>query len=58
MVRQRNFGVLGELYNKILIRILRDARFELRTWGKALYRKLVQKYDVVFGIEPAGTGNF
>ena len=46
----------GELYNKILIRDAKGRPVRVKNMGQKRYIEAIQKYDVVFGIGPAGTG--
>ena len=46
----------GELYNKILIRDAKGRPVRVKNMGQKCYIEAIQKYDVVFGIGPAGTG--
>ena len=46
----------GELYNKILIRDTKGRPVRVKNMGQKRYIEAIQKYDVVFGIGPAGTG--
>lgn len=46
----------GELYNKVLIKDAKGRPVRVKNMGQKRYVEAIKKYDVVFGIGPAGTG--
>lgn len=46
----------GELYNQVLIRDAKGRPIRVKNMGQKRYIEAIKKYDVVFGIGPAGTG--
>lgn len=46
----------GELYNKVLIRDAKGRSIRVKNMGQKSYVDAIKKYDVVFGVGPAGTG--
>ncbi|QNQ81503.1 PhoH family protein [Lactobacillus sp. PV034] len=46
----------GELYSKVLIRDAKGRPVRVKNMGQKAYVDAIKKYDVVFGVGPAGTG--
>lgn len=46
----------GELYSKVLIKDAKGRPVRVKNMGQKRYIEAIKKYDVVFGIGPAGTG--
>lgn len=46
----------GELYNKVLIKDAKGRPVRVKNMGQKRYVEAIKKYDVVFGMGPAGTG--
>lgn len=46
----------GELYNQVLIRDAKGRPVRVKNMGQKAYIDAIKKYDVTFGVGPAGTG--
>ena len=46
----------GELYNQVLIRDAKGRAIRVKNMGQKSYVDAIKKYDVTFGVGPAGTG--
>ena len=46
----------GELYNQVLIRDAKGRPIRVKNMGQKAYIDAIKKYDVTFGVGPAGTG--
>lgn len=56
MVDKGTLEFFGELYSKVLIKDAKGRPVRVKNMGQKRYIEAIKKYDVVFGIGPAGTG--
>lgn len=56
MAEKGTLEYFGELYNQVLIRDSKKRPIRVKNMGQKRYIDAIRQYDVVFGMEPAGTG--
>lgn len=56
MAEKGTLEYFGELYNQVLIRDSKKRPIRVKNMGQKRYVDAIRQYDVVFGMEPAGTG--